>query len=308
MTTNKKSILITHICDNEQSGGCMVLIYLCKLLKERNIDVKLYSEYPVNNDIFVEYTNTFDVENTIIIYPEGTIGNPLNAKYVIRWILAEMGKNVPYEICLSWGKNDLCYYFLSENKIKENPDKVGSIYKFLTTIYLKPNTFINYHSSIRKGYCHIFKKSHYHRNVVQFHPNDSVNINGFNTYEDLVKIFNNYEYFICYDPACFLVWIAGLCGCIPILHKVENVTKEQFFTGNGDTNSLFYTYYQKYPYTDYPGIAYGMEDLENAKQTIHLLPDLLMKQIEYMNNICVNSFINDMEHFDKNVNTIENNY
>ena len=32
MTTNKKSILITHICDNEQYGGCMVLIYLCKLL------------------------------------------------------------------------------------------------------------------------------------------------------------------------------------------------------------------------------------------------------------------------------------
>jgi len=309
MTSNKKSILVMHVCDNELSGGCTVLIYICKLLKEKNMDVKLYSEYPVNNNIFVEYTNTFDIENTIVIYPEGTRGNPLNAKYVVRWILAEMGKNASYETTLSWNKNDLCYYFLSEKKIKDSPEKIGSIYKFLTTFYLKPNTFINYHNTDRKGYCHTFRKSHYHKNLQPFHPNDSVDINGkANRYEDLVVIFNTYKYFICYDPACFLVFLAGLCGCIPILHKVENVTKEQYFTGNGDTNSLFYTYYQTYPYTNYPGVAYGIEDLEFATKTIDLLPDLLTKQIEYMTNICVDSFIEDMNNFDKNINTIENNY
>jgi len=305
---NKSILIYPHNMFSNQDGGITVQYYFAKLLKNKNIDIKIYSDYYICNDIFTDFTNIFDNENTIVLYCEGIEGNPLNAKYVVHWLLSEMGKNVPYERYFSWSKNDLCYYFLSEKKIKDSPEKVGSIYKFLTTIYLKPNTFINYHSSIRKGYCHIFKKSNYHRNLQPFHPNDSVNIEGFNTYEDLVKIFNDYEYFICYDPACFLVWIAGLCGCIPILHKVENVTKEQYFTGNGDTNSCFYTYYQNYPYTDYPGIAYGIEDIDFAKQTIDLLPDLLMKQIEYMNNSCVDSFIQDMNNFDKNINTIENNY
>jgi len=308
--SNKKKILIyPHSEFSEHDGGITVQYFLCKLLKDKNFDVKIFSKNSISNNIFSEYTTTFDNDNTIVLYCEGIDGNPLNAKHVVRWILSELGKNVPSDRYLSWGKDDLCYYFLSENKIKENPDKVGSIYKILTTIYLKPNTFINQRRPNRNGYCHIFRKSSYHKNLVPFHPPDSFDIAGnFKTYEDMVEFFNTYNYFICYDPASFLPWIAGLCGCIPILHKVENVSKEQFFTGNGDTNSLLYTYYQTHPYSDYPGIAYGMEELDNAKNTIDLLPDVLMKQIEYTNNTCVNSFIEDIEHFEENKNTMANNF
>jgi len=304
-TNNEKMILINEQSYTETCGGCITLYYLAYLLKQQNINVKMYGQ-PNNNNIFTEFTDTFDAENTIVVYSEGINGNPLNAKYSVRWLLSELGKNMPADIYLSWPKTDLCYYFLSEKKIKDSPEKNGSIYKFLTTIYLKPNTFINHHKP-RSGYCHIFKKSNYHKNLQPFHPDDSVELH-FSNYEELVEFFNKYEYFICYDPASFLIFLAALCGCIPILHKVEGVSKEQYFTGKGDSNSCFFVYYQTHPYTDYPGIAYGMEDLKNAKNTIDLFPDLFMKQIEYTNNTCVDSFIEDMKHFDENINTIENNY
>ena len=61
-------------------------------------------------------------------------------------------------------------------------------------------------------------------------------------------------------------------------------------------------------YINYPGIAYGLEDIHHAESTLHLLPDLLFKQIEYMNKKNVDSFINDMKQFDNNINTIQNNF
>lgn len=292
-------------CDH-RSGGIVVLYYLASLLKKKGLDVKIYNTSPNKNEFFSEFTTTFDNENTVVIYPEVIYNNPLNAKNVIRWILAEVGKNTTADINKTWGKNDLCYYFLSEKKIKESPEKLTSVYKFLTTIYLKPNTFKNMKKP-RSGHCHIFKKHHYHKTLTPFHPKDSVLVE-FSTHDELVEIFNKYEYFICYDPACFLIWIAGLCGCIPILHKMENITKKDYFTGQSEANSNLYLYYLNHKYTDYPGIAYGEEDVEHAKQTIHLLPDLLNKQIEYTNDYCINQFIRDVENFDKNKNTIEANY
>jgi hypothetical protein len=305
MLNNDKLILIYQVGFGEISGGCTVLFYLGYLLKQKNVNVKLYG-YPIDNCIFNEFTTTYDPENTIVIYPEGC-ENPLNAKYAIYWILAKVGKNCRSDIFLSWNKNNLCYYYLTEEKIVNSPEKIGSIYKFLTTIYLKPNTFINYNQP-RNGYCHIFKKSYYHKSLQTFHPESSCEL-YFSNYTELVELFNRYEYFICYDPACFLIFLAALCGCIPILHKIEGVSKEEYFTGNGNNaNSCFYNYYQSHPYDNYPGIAYGLEDLEYAKNTIDLLPELLMKQIDYVNSNCVDSFIEDMKDFDNNINTIGNNY
>ena len=35
------------------------------------------------------------------------------------------------------GHQDLCYFFIRK-KIKDHPEKLDNIYKFLTLIYLKP--------------------------------------------------------------------------------------------------------------------------------------------------------------------------
>lgn len=305
---DKQIVIFPHLRYSDHDGGINVQYYLASLLKSRNINVKMFNNFDSSNEIFSDFTNTFDRENTIVIYCEGIAGNPLNAKYVIRWMLSELGKNVPADWLNTWNKNELVYYFLSEKKIKDSPEKLDSIYKFLTTIYLRPNTFVNFNQP-RRGVCHIYKKYFYHKNGIQIlHPPDSVELGHFNNYNELVNFFNGFEYFICYDPCSFLVFLAGLCGCIPILHKVDDISKEQFFTGKGDKNSCFYEYYLNHPYTNYPGIAYGIEDIEYAKSTIHLLPDFLHKQIEYTNNKSVNRLINDLRNFENNVNTIQTNF
>ena len=109
-------LIYPHAPYSTTDGGITVLYYLASLLKKKNINVKIYkkdiNKYAIENSIFTEYTSTFDVDNTIVIYCEGTFGNPLNAKYIIRYILSELGKNVSKDIYLSWNKNDLCYYYL----------------------------------------------------------------------------------------------------------------------------------------------------------------------------------------------------
>lgn len=306
-----KTIVIYNPYGNgEMCGGTTILHYIGQLLKNKNINIKMYTGYSAYEDIiFSDFITDYDENKIVAIYPEITYGNPLNAKYVIRWILAPVGKIVNNNVVESWGKNDLIYYFLSEKKIKESPNKYNSIYKFLTIIYLKPNTFINYNKH-RSGYCHIYKKANmFHINGIQtLHPPDSVELSHFNKYEELVEFFNRFEYFICYDPCSFLVFLAGLCGCIPILHKVDGISKEEWFTGMADTNSGFYEYYLKNEYTNFPGIAYGIEDIEYARSTIHLLPDILNEHIESINNLSVNNFINDMKNFHDNINSIENNF
>ena len=55
------------------------------------------------------YDNDLDLNNSVIIYCEGVLGNPLKGKYIIRWILSELGTNVPYENIYSWNKTDKIY-------------------------------------------------------------------------------------------------------------------------------------------------------------------------------------------------------
>jgi hypothetical protein len=295
---------------SENCGGITVLHYLAKLLRDKNINVKMFAHRHEQNEIFSDYINFTDGEKTIAIYPEVTHGNCLNAKYVIRWILAEVGKNISLQVLDTWDKNDLVYYFNSEKRVRNSPEKYDSIYKFLTTVYLKPNTFINYNKP-RHGWCHIFKKCNtFHKNGVQIiHPHDSVELSNFSKYEELVMFFNRFEYFVCYDPLCFLPWLAGLCGCIPIIYKVDGVSKEEYFTGQNDiVTAMYYEYYLNEKYTNYPGIAYGIEDIEYARSTIHLFPDELNKQISYINNMSLDKFIKDVSQFETNVNSVEKNY
>ena len=61
----------------------------------------------IPNSIFEKYGTEADVnENTVVVYPEVTVGNPLNAKYIVRWILCELGINCPHDIYKTWGKKE----------------------------------------------------------------------------------------------------------------------------------------------------------------------------------------------------------
>jgi hypothetical protein len=74
--------------------------------------------------------------------------------------------------------------------------------------------------------------------------------------EEIAIIFNECKYFYCYDPNCFYVTCALLCGCIPVLYPFEGYTKESFFKSRSyNLNGKVYN----------KGIAWGNESGELQK-------------------------------------------
>jgi len=217
--------------------------------------------------------------------------------------LGELGISSNKNIFKTWGKNDLVYYYNSELKFNNFPEKIGSIYKLLTTIYINPS-IKKYNFDERNGYCYTLRKLHIHKNINYIHPSDSFEITRNHTQDDYIEIFNKYKYFICYDPLTFLIIIASLCGCIPIVYPIKDISKKEWI----QTTGLNEYFKQKNNYSFY-GIAYGdsPEELEFAKNTINLVEEQ-WNDIKKYEQKFVDNFINDMNNFDNCINTVENNY
>jgi len=304
----KKNILIYSHQNMflEHDGGSVVMFNLAKLLEEYGENVRIYIDIKKNNHIFNNfYNNDFLIDdNCIVIYCEGTLGNPLNAKYVVRWMLSKLGQNVPFDYLNTWSKNELVYYFNSESKFLENPEKISNIYKLLTCIYINPY-IKQYNFNKRSGFCFTIRKAlQTHNNkCIAVHPKNAFKITRFHTQMDLVKIFNNYEWFLSYDSLSFLIIIAALCGCIPVVYKVPGLNKQQWI------NTTAASEYLKYKNLDnLYGIAYGREDMEYARNTIHLVKNQWDEIIEFCKEKTIKPFIEDINNFENMINTIENNF
>jgi hypothetical protein len=251
--------------------------YLASLLDKKGYRVRIYNniEYK-KNDIFNNYyINDLDINNSIVIYCNKIGKSPINSKYSINWIF----KN---NLNLSNGKDNLIYYFDNIN-ITENK-------KYLSLFYLNPNIKNKYGNSFRKGFCYINnlnKESSSHMKL--FHPSNSIEIKNENTIDEYIEIFNKNVFFISYEPTSFLPFIAILCGCICIIHPVENMTKKEWL------ETTFISSYIKNRNIDHMcGIAYGISDLDYAKNTINSSKDQWNDIIQYNIQTSLIPFLNDI--------------
>jgi len=292
-------------------GGATCSFELAKILNLFCEDVRIFSTNQDQNHIYnntfnyeTGYNSDYDRETTVVIYGERVTGNPVNAKHVIRWILAPIGVNISFDIIQSWQPTDLVYYFNSEYKFYEegNVHKCGSIYKLLSSIHFNPN-LINLNSQ-RHGFCHTFKKCHIHPSINYIHPDDSYQILDFGVEQDtLIEIFNNHKFFISYDPLTFLSVMAAACGCISIVYKVEGKSKEEWLQ-----STTLVEYFKTQEVKELYGVAYGVEEIEYAVNTMHLV----RKQWNDIEEYCIRHtaipFIKDMENIESLENTVYNNF
>lgn len=289
-------------------GGTVVQYYLANILNELGVNVRIYPSSGIKSPNFIFskfYNNDFPIDdNTVVIYCEGTQGNPLNAKYVVRWMLSKLGQNVPADWVNGWGKNELVYYFNSEEKIANNPDKLGNIYKLLNVIFVSPYA-INHNLPTRRGTCFTIRKAKQIRgDSLRFvHPPGSFEILRSHTQRDYIRIFNQYRYFISYDSLTFLSVISALCGCISIVIKVNGLSKEDWLNTTAAAE-----YLKKTGEKTLYGIAYGADDLQNAIKTLPLAKQQWNQIVEYSKNKYVNQFIYDINNWDKNNNTLVSNF
>jgi hypothetical protein len=302
--SSKKFLLCPHARFQFQDGGIVVQYYLAKLLDEMGCMIRIWPTFGnIESTLFNKYyNNEFAIDdNCIVIYCEGIRGNPLNAKYIVRWLLSEVGQNVPKFYIHTWGKNELIYHFNRELKFKKYPDKVDNIFKTLSIIYLNPDVKNNFQPN-RAGWCYTIRKAnHMFKNINFLHPNDSYEIGRHVSNDIIINLFNKYEYFICYDPISFLSVMAALCGCISIVYPLEGVSKRDWL------KKTCYDEYIEYKNLDnIYGVAYGLEDVEWAKNTIDLAKDQINSMITYYKEKHIKALLEDIENYDNMVNTLNN--
>jgi hypothetical protein len=307
----KNIIIYTHMLEfTFLDGGMVVLHQFAKCLEEYGQNVRIIPcvGAKIENSIFSKYyDNEFPIDdNCVVVYCEGTVGNPLGAKYVVRWLLSKLGQNVPYNFVDKMGKNELVYYICSEEKIANNPEKIGSIYKFLHIFYIHPYAK-NYNLGPRYGTCFSYRKAivTHGKQPKNIHPPGSFEITKAHTPLDYIKIFNNKKFFISYDSITFLSVIAALCGCISIVKKVDGLSKEDWLNTIG-ASAVEYLKYSKEP--GLYGIAYGGTDLDFATKTLHMAPDQWDRILKHSKDRYINNFVNDVNNWDLNINTIQNNF
>ena len=262
-------------------GGIKVMHKLCDLLNKNGYESYLMPIH-IREDFYVcdDYDTPLitqeildNLDNAVVIYPEGIKYNPLNAKNVVRWMLGPPRS----EDIVTYSKSDLIYWWM-EYYYTESlgyPENILQISEFHEDIFKDIG-------DKRSGSCYSIRKANPKQLI---HPNDSVFI-PFNSAGDLTslsKLFNITEKFYCYDNYTFLYTQAAMCGCLSIVVPDGVKTKEEWLEGS--------------PFNRY-GVAYGEDDIPRAIETLPLLfkeienqKDKMVEQTLKFANNCNNLFI-----------------
>lgn len=218
-----KPIIIYAPPFSRMRGGFVVLHKLCHLLNRYGFESYLapiwfdngwfwygYDHTPLASSIILE-------QDFVAVYSEGIVGNPLNAKYVVRWILG-----VDESARHTYGKDDIIYWFDDIYYSDILGQKNNKLYVVETNKHIFHDKKYE-----RSGSCYAVRKNDTAKLV---HPLDSLSINWemSQNQEMLSNIFNITEKFYCYDAHTFLHIMATMCGCVSILPIEDNTIQEKY--------------------------------------------------------------------------------
>lgn len=205
-----------------------------------------------------------DKENTILIYPEVTFGNPLHAKNVVRWLLYYYSYD---ENSGAYSANDLFIAYREVfNDKKLNPNKL-----IVEQSYFDSHRYRQYNFGERKGNCYILRKGRNRADLPECFDGPVFDDNM--SQEELVKMFNECKYCYSYDTQTFYTSIAAVCGCIPIVVLEPGKTISDYL-GSGEKHL---------------GRAYGntQEQIDYAIRT----RDNLLKSLDYTDRNKANALV-----------------
>ena len=247
-------------------GGVIALHNLCQLLNEQGFPASLwYHDNPVRIDSFsslfkklrywlrkfmrpdrycsphLDAASTSQLQESVVVYPEVTAGNPLKAKRVVRWLLHKPGFHTGV---INYGKNDLFFYFkkdFDDPELNPNPDNHLQIINVMRDIYKQTNF------GERRGTCYMVRKGK--GRELNYHPQGALLVDNY-SHQELASVFNQYEYFISYDLYTMYSTYAAMCGCKSVVVPANWISKDEWHSDEFMT-----------------GVAYGIEDLDRADQT-----------------------------------------
>ena len=276
----KLKYIIDINCFLPNSGGIVALHKLCHDLRKIGEESYVLSR-KTHSLIDAPFLGDqrFTQQETVVVYPEIVAGNPHNCHNVVRWALNTPGtcSNSRADDFYSAKKpTDLIFKYSDYFHLRDETESKG----ILTTTFVDENIFCpsNKH---RSGSAFFVKKGGMPKSV---HPADSIDLSKHeHDWQHMASVLQQVEYFYCYDNACFWVVLAALCGCIPVVVPDSNMGADEW--------------YEKFPHKKC-GVAYGMDKIQHAKDTKHLVRTNLKlfydKQLDTVKNfvkICEATFV-----------------
>jgi hypothetical protein len=195
---------------NEKSGGAWVLHFLCHSLNEIGYEsnIFIYEESKLVNPLF--NTPQGLIQDSIVIYPEIIVDNPLKADKVVRYMLNKEG--VLQGRMINWGEKD---YPLAFSKVyKDNCDTLFypncdlSLFNYDD----RPKTHNSFY--IGKGYLYGNCPKLDCFEITREYPK---------TKQELAEVLRNSKILFSYDSCSATNTDAALCGCVPYLLQKPNV-------------------------------------------------------------------------------------
>lgn len=194
-------------------------------------------------------------DRTVVIYPEITLGNPLRAKNVVRWLLYKPGLRHPYEFT----EGEMFFRVFEKADIPELTGGAPELFLWKTN-----HSYTNEGRPDRRGVCYILRKGSYKPRIPETEAPDAIQIDGLG-HEEINELFNRCEVFYSYDEATMYSQFAAICGCLSVV-----------IPGEHNSRAAWASEHDLYRY----GVAYGLEDTEHALATRDRVPDLLHKKEE----------------------------
>jgi hypothetical protein len=289
-------IIMVHMEHTTINGGTTCEFEMARRIFENGYPVKIYYPYgSITSGIYDNYATLEDVnDDTVAIYCAHRFGNPLNAKRVVRWVAYGLDKYF-YD---TFNDTDIIYYHFPfcKNNLLANQK--------LFSCFLSPEAKNMNLTRVHK-LCYIIKKGYkFWKTITRRDTNTlphniffndqsildkPINLEGQTfTQLDHIQLFNKTTYFYCYDPCCFLVIIALLCGCIVIQDPVDGYTEEEWMYACGVPTRL-------------KGFAYGIENLKYAEDTIQNAYGPCMELVN-QSDVSIKQFLYDMKHYTYNMN------
>lgn len=286
------------------TGGVVAMHMLAYKLAERGHNVFTFCEpeYPHENitvipshgnrknELETEWswgTFYYPVEKTISIYPQIIRGNPYNTKHVTRWILYHT--QLPIEE--NYGQDDVYFNYGNFKTYRNVEDRKLTVFNYnFDKLYVTNN-------ETRKGFCHLFHKntpSGAEQFIEQFKSFDLSAWKTSGAFDYLREQFNKYEYFLTYDQKSFFTLGATLCGCKAIILNpgpTHEIAENAFISSEEHSKMLTPTEYRLNNPIQMFGVAYGLDDISWANETVHLSKNHL-KELEIIDDKTVDEFIN----------------
>lgn len=239
---NCEAFLVPHVPEKISITNTADFLTDLKLIIKSFVKIVFGRKFITNknwNTPVINKNKIKDIENSIVIYPEITFGNPLNGKNIVRWFLHQPGF---FTKQVFFGVNELHYKFNSA--IKDFKHCLSKQSELELKVIYYPLEYYNMEnvSPKRAGTCHTIRKG---KHKVKCHPEDSILIDNL-SHQEVSNIFKRTKRFISYDDYTAYSIFAVLCGCESIVVPDKNITKNQWYPLE----------------TDRYGIAYGFEEDE----------------------------------------------